>query len=50
MAHSKLMKLTRIESDLLNEIRSLPLPDNIDSDIKRVDYLIRLGMKYVGQG
>jgi hypothetical protein len=45
MAHAKPMTKVRIESDLMIEVRSLPLGDI--SDIKRIDHLIRLGMKYV---
>jgi len=43
MAHIKQMKLTRIAADLLEEVRSLQLEQK--SDIKRVEYLVRLGIK-----
>lgn len=45
MAHTKAMTLVRIDTDLMKEIRSM-LPDH-KSDIKRIDYLLRIGMKHV---
>jgi len=48
MAHIKPMMPIRIDTDLLREVRALPLEGMPDiSDTKKVNYLVRMGIKAI---
>lgn len=45
MAHKLQFRPTRIRADLVEQIRSMPMEQK--SIIRKVEYLLRLGIRYV---